>query len=184
VSTLAAETAARWGTAWRRPLTAAVVVAGSALAVARFGPTAHGALFAFVVAVLVVLSAIDLERRILPNALVLPAAAIVLTAHVALDPARATEWTLAAVAAAGVLFILFLVNPAGMGMGDVKLALLLGAALGSHVMAAMLIASLSVWPIAVVMFARRGRAARKLGIPFGPFLSFGAILVVFLGAGA
>jgi leader peptidase (prepilin peptidase)/N-methyltransferase len=130
--------------------------------------------------VLVTLSVIDCERRILPNAIVLPAAVIVLLAQIAIDPGRTAEWLLCAFAAAGALLVLSLVNPAGMGMGDVKLAFLLGAALGGHVVTALLIASLSIWPVAMVLFVKHGRAARKTTIAFGPFLAFGAIVAALI----
>ena len=82
----------------------------------------------FFCVVLVVLSAIDLEHRIVPNRIVLPAALVVLVAQTALHPSP--EWTLGALGASGFLFVAALAYPAGMGMGDVKLALLLGAMLG------------------------------------------------------
>lgn len=182
MSTAAVAIGPRWGTAWRRPLTWVAAATAAAASFVRFGWTAHGLLIAFFVAVLVTLSAIDLERRILPNVIVLPSAAIVLAGQVAIDPGRAAHFVIAALAAAGVLLFLFLLNPAGMGMGDVKLALLLGAALGGHVLAALLIASLALWPVAVVLFVRQGRAARRTTIAFGPFLAFGAIVVALIAS--
>jgi leader peptidase (prepilin peptidase)/N-methyltransferase len=173
---------ARWGTAWRRPSAGCTAAALAALALVRFDVSAHAFLMAFFVAVLVALSAIDIERRILPNVIVLPAAALVLAAQFAIDPGRGARFVLAAVAAAAILLLLFLINPAGMGMGDVKLAFLLGAGLGGGVIAALMVASLSLWPVAVVLFARHGRAARKSTIAFGPFLAFGAIVVAFIGS--
>ncbi len=74
-----------------------------------------------------------------------------------------------------------LVYPAGMGMGDVKLALLLGAALGWLVVLALFVGSLGVGLAGVVFLVREGRAARKKAIPFGPFLALGAIAALFLG---
>lgn len=136
---------------------------------------------AFFLAVLVVLSVIDVQRRILPNAIVGPSAALVLAAHIAAEPGRGPEWILAGCAAASLLFVLFLINPSGMGMGDVKLALLLGAGLGWQVIPALVIGSLSVWPVALYLLARHGAKARKAAIPFGPFLAFGAIVAALLG---
>jgi leader peptidase (prepilin peptidase) / N-methyltransferase len=173
----------RWGTAWRRPSSMAATALLCAAAFVRFGVTPEGLTMAFFLAVLMTLSVIDVERRILPNAIVLPSAALVLGAQLALYPDRAFEWFLAAGGAAAVLFVLVLVNPAGMGMGDVKLALLLGAGLGGHVISALIIASLSVLPVALCLLARHGPAARKTAIPFGPFLAFGAALVVLVGVG-
>jgi leader peptidase (prepilin peptidase) / N-methyltransferase len=159
-----------------------LVAAGLAAAVlVRFGLTARGLIEAFVVAVLVWLSAIDIERHVLPNAIVLPAAALVLVAQIVAFPDHAIEWIVSAVAAAGVLLLFVIVYPAGMGMGDVKLALLLGAALGRLVVVALLIGFVAAALAGLVLIARRGLGARKQGIPLGPFLAFGATVTLFLG---
>jgi leader peptidase (prepilin peptidase)/N-methyltransferase len=149
----------------------------------RFGATPRAFTMAFLVAVLVLLSVIDLEQRILPNRIVLPSAALVLTAQVAFYPDRALEWVLAALGAAAFLALPLLAYPSGMGIGDVKLALLLGAALGGKVFTAILLGFVAVLPVALFMLARHGAAARKAAIPFGPFLAFGAAVVALVGAG-
>jgi leader peptidase (prepilin peptidase)/N-methyltransferase len=171
---------ARWGRAWRHPLTGVSVASGATLVLVSSGFSPRAMLMAFVVAMLILVSVIDVERRILPNALVLPSAALVLAAHMAIDPGRAGEWVLAALLAAGALLVLSLINPAGMGLGDVKLALLLGAALGSKVGAALVVASLLVWPVALILLVKHGRGARRAAIPFGPFLALGAIAVILI----
>ena len=152
-----------------------------AACLARFGLTGEGFVAAFFVAVLVLLSAIDVERRILPDRIVLPAAAALLAANCALAPDRALEWCLAALAASGFLFAALVAYPRGMGMGDVKLALLLGAALGASVAVAMAVGLAAALVVAIVILARRGAAGRKTAIPFGPFLAFGAIVALFAG---
>jgi leader peptidase (prepilin peptidase)/N-methyltransferase len=68
-----------------------------------------------------------------------------------------------------------------MGMGDVKLAFLMGAALGSSVTAALFIGMIAALVPGVVLFARHGRAARKMGVPFGPFLAIGSVIGLFAG---
>ena len=156
-------------------LTAALAVA----CVAAFGLTAYGALAFGFCAVLVTLSAIDLRHRIVPNRIVLPAAAVVLVAHTALDPSP--EWALGALGASGFLFAAALAYPKGMGMGDVKLALLLGAMLGTPVAIALFLGFVSSLAPAIVLFARHGRAARKMAIPLVPFLSLGALVALFFG---
>src|SRR5215210_4697193 len=113
------------------PIAVACVLA--ALALARFGAGGYGVVAALFAAVLGVLSMIDLERRLIPNRIVLPAAGVMLAAQTALLPDRALEWLLAALGAAGLLLVLALIRPGGLGMGDVKLGLLLGAGLGHHV---------------------------------------------------
>jgi leader peptidase (prepilin peptidase)/N-methyltransferase len=173
----------RWGTAWRHPLALFGMAGAAGIAVARLGATPRGFTGAVLLAVLVALSVIDVERRILPNAIVIPAAAVVLAAQIGLRPEHALEWVLAAFGAAALLLVLLLVNRGGMGMGDVKLAFLLGAGLGAQVLTALVIASVAAWPLAIYLVVRNGNAARKIAIPFGPFLAFGA-LIVLLGSGA
>jgi len=153
----------------------------SALAVARFGAEPRALVATFVLLTLVVVSIVDVERRIVPNRIVLPATAIVLAAQTALFPERAAEWTLAALGAALVLFLPLVVYPAAMGMGDVKLALFLGAALGKAVVPALALGALSAVPVALFVVARGGVRARKSAIPFAPFLAFGAAVVLLVG---
>jgi leader peptidase (prepilin peptidase)/N-methyltransferase len=171
----------RWGHRWQSTPARVATAVAAAAAVARFGATPRGVTMAFFVAVLVLLAVIDVEKRILPNAIVLPSALLVLVMKIAAQPDRAAEFVLAGLAAAGCLFVLFLINPAGMGMGDVKLMFLLGAGLGSKVVPAVLLASLAVWPFALVLLLRHGRRARKAAFAFGPFLAFGAIVVALAG---
>jgi len=131
--------------------------------------------------VLVLLTAIDLERRLIPNAIVLPATAFVLVGQIALSPDRTLEWLLASLGAALFFFIPLLVYPAGMGMGDVKLAALLGAALGRAVVLALAVGLFAVGAVAIAILVREGFGARKKAIPFGPFLALGGLVALFLG---
>jgi leader peptidase (prepilin peptidase)/N-methyltransferase len=159
-------------------LATALLVAGCFL---RFGLSGQAFVAAFFSAVLVALSAIDVERRILPDRIVLPSTAVVLVAQIALFPDRALEWTAASLGAALFLFVALLAYPKGMGMGDVKLALLLGAALGRHVTVGLMLGMLAAMVVAVVLVARHGTAARKMAIPFGPFLALGSLVALFWG---
>jgi leader peptidase (prepilin peptidase)/N-methyltransferase len=179
MSTLDATATERWGTAWRHPLAFAGMGLAATAALVHFGATPNGLPMAFFLAVLVALATIDAQRRILPNAIVVPAGLLVLAAHLAVEPTRAPEWILAAVGAAGLLFILHLVSSKGMGMGDVKLAFLLGAGLGVKVISAFFIASLCVWPFALYLVLARG-AGRRTAIAFGPFLALGALAAALL----
>jgi leader peptidase (prepilin peptidase)/N-methyltransferase len=157
-------------------LTTAVLVAGCILA---FGVTLDALVAAFFCAVLVVISVIDVAHRIIPNRIVLPAAAVVLAAQTALHPSP--EWAIAALGASAFLLVAALVYPAGMGMGDVKLALLLGAMLGRTVPVGMFLGMLLAMVPSAFLLARHGAAARKMGIPFGPFLALGAVIALFWG---
>ena len=86
-----------------------------------------------------------------------------------------------AIGASGFLLLAALAYPAGMGMGDVKLALLLGAMLGRTVPVAMMLGMIAALVPSVVLLVRHGSAARKMGIPFGPFLALGGIVALFAG---
>ena len=158
-------------------LATAVLVAGCLL---KFGLSGRAAVAAFFCAVLVAVTATDLTHRIVPNRIVLPAAALVLVAQTAVDPSP--EWALGALGAALFLFAAALAYPAGLGMGDVKLALLMGAALGRSVTVALLGGMIFALAPSVVLLARHGSAARKMGIPFAPFLALGSVLALFAGA--
>jgi leader peptidase (prepilin peptidase) / N-methyltransferase len=157
-------------------LVTALLIAGCVLA---FGLTFEAAIASFFCAVLVAVSAIDLEHRIIPNRIVLPATVVVLVANTLRDPSP--KWALAALGASGFLFTAALIYPAGMGMGDVKLALLMGAALGATVPVALMTGMLAAMVPSIVLFARFGSKARKMGIPFGPFLAIGSIVALFWG---
>jgi leader peptidase (prepilin peptidase)/N-methyltransferase len=129
----------------------------------------------------VAVSATDLEHRIVPNRVVVPAAALVLLAQTALHPS--VEWTLAGFGASGFLFAAALAYPGGMGMGDVKLALLLGAMLGRTVPIALMLGMPAALIPSVVLVARHGKGARKMGIPLAPFLALGGVVALFAGHG-
>jgi leader peptidase (prepilin peptidase)/N-methyltransferase len=144
-----------------------------------FGLSGEACVAAFFCVVLVVLSAIDLTHRIVPNRIVLPAALVVLVAQTALEPSP--EWALGALGASGFLFVAALAYPAGMGMGDVKLALLLGVMLGRTVPVGLMVGMVAALVPSVVLLARHGSAARKMGIPFAPFLALGALVALFAG---
>ena len=157
-------------------LLTAVLIAGCVLA---FGLTAEAAVSAFFCAVLVAVSAIDLEHRIIPNRIVLPATAVVLVANTLRDPSP--EWILAGLGAFTFLLVAALIYPAGMGMGDVKLAALMGVALGRTVPVALMAGMTAAMIPSLILFARHGSKARKMGIPFGPFLAVGSVVALFWG---
>jgi leader peptidase (prepilin peptidase)/N-methyltransferase len=159
-------------------LLTALLVAGCGL---RFGLSADAVAAAAFCIVLVAISAIDLEHRIVPNRIVIPAAGVALAIQLVREPS--VEWLLAALGAASFLFVAALAYPRGMGMGDVKLALLLGAFLGRDVAVGLMAGLLAGLLPAIVLLARNGLASRKTAIPFAPFLAFGAIVALFAGPG-
>jgi prepilin signal peptidase PulO-like enzyme (type II secretory pathway) len=180
-SAIPAGTAAGPEERWlRTPSVVAPFVVGVVVLALATLPLDTGVVAAFTAAVLVVVSAIDLERGIIPNRIVLPAAALALTMQVALFPDRAVEWALAGVLGAAVFAVPHLFRRDWIGMGDVKLVLFIGVALGSGIVNAVAIAFLCVFPVALLMLVRNGLAARKATIPLGPFLSLGALIVLLL----
>jgi len=163
----------------RRAAPAALGILLALLTLARFDLTASGALAAFFAGTLGVISVIDFERGMIPNRVVIPATVLVLIGNVALYPDRALEWLLSSLGAGLVLLILAVINPQGLGMGDVKLGLLLGAGLGLQVISGLALGFLVIWPVALYLVIRHGRLGLKRSIAFAPLLSFGALVVLF-----
>ena len=131
-------------------LATALLIAGC---VWKFGLTWEAAVASGFCAALVAVSAIDLEHRIVPNRIVVPGAVAILAAQTAIHPSA--EWAIAAFGASGFLLLAALFYPAGMGMGDVKLALMLGAMLGRTVAPGMFIGFVAALVPSAVLFARR-----------------------------
>jgi leader peptidase (prepilin peptidase) / N-methyltransferase len=157
-------------------LVTALLLAGS---VWKFGLGGSAAVASFFCLALVAVSATDLEHRIIPNRIVVPAGVIVLAANTALHPGP--QWAIGAFGASGFLLVAALAYPGGMGMGDVKLAFLMGAALGKTVPVALFVGMLAAMIPGIVLLVRHGRAARKMGVPFGPFLALGSVVALFAG---
>lgn len=138
----------------------------------------------------VLLTAVDFRVRRLPDPLTLPlaAAALVLLGVTARVPEHAGEWNtalLGALALGGGYFVLFLINPAGMGFGDVKLALGAGAVLGWYGWPAVVLGTFAGFALGALYggtLVLLRRADRKTAIPFGPFLITGAFLGLLVGA--
>jgi leader peptidase (prepilin peptidase)/N-methyltransferase len=164
---------------WRYPAVEAATAVLVACCALKFGFSWDFLVAAAFCAVLVAISATDLERRIIPNRLVLPATVVLLAAQTVLHPS--VEWIVAGLAAAAFFLIAALAYPGGMGMGDVKLALLLGVVLGRTVPVALMLGMLSALVPSIVLLAKHGKAGRKMTIPFGPFLALGGVVALFLG---
>jgi leader peptidase (prepilin peptidase)/N-methyltransferase len=164
---------------WRYPAveaTTALLVAACGL---KFGYSWDFLVAAAFCAVLVAVSATDLERRIIPNRIVLPATVALLAAQTIFHPSFA--WIAGGLGAALFFFIAALVYPGGIGMGDVKLALFLGVVLGRTVPVALLVGMVSALVPSFAILAKHGRAGRKMSIPFGPFLAIGGLVALFAG---
>jgi len=164
---------------WRYP---AVEFSTAALAVAStvaFGPTLHALAAVIFCAALVTISATDIEHLIVPNRVVLPATAVVLGLQLLRRPSL--EWPVAGLGAALFLFAVALLYPKGMGMGDVKLALLLGVGVGWAVPVALMAGTVAALVPSAILLASHGAAARKRAIPFAPFLALGGVVALFAG---
>ncbi len=157
-------------------LASALLVAGCVLA---FGLSFRALIAAFFCCVLVAISAVDIAHRIVPDRIVVPATVLVLAAQTLREPSLA--WPLCALGAALFLFLALLAYPAGMGMGDVKLALLMGATLGKLVSVALMVGMFAALVPGLYLLARHGSAGRKIAIPFAPFLALGSIVALFAG---
>jgi leader peptidase (prepilin peptidase) / N-methyltransferase len=166
----------------RYPLTEAATGAlFAAVVVARHANRTTWLALLFVAA-LVAITRIDLEHRIIPNRILAPVAvaAIVLTA--VFEPHQLVERLIAGAAAGGFLLAAVLAYPRGMGMGDVKLAAVMGLVLGRSVGPALFIALVAGTVIGAGVIARHGvRDGRKVAIPFGPFLALGGVAAIFAG---
>jgi leader peptidase (prepilin peptidase)/N-methyltransferase len=133
------------------------------------------------VAMLVVVTLTDLEQRIIPNKVLIAGAVICVAIAAPTDPGSLPERAIAAMAAGGVFFLVVLAYPSGMGLGDVKLAAAMGLFLGRAVGPAILIALLVASLVGVALIVRYGARARKMAIPFGPFLALGGVVGLLAG---
>jgi leader peptidase (prepilin peptidase) / N-methyltransferase len=154
-----------------------------AVAVVLVKHSAHDlALGLVLVGILVPIALIDLEHRIIPNKITLPAALAALVIGALTKPSGLPEQLIAGAAAGGFLLVFALAYPRGMGMGDVKLAAVLGLFLGRSVGVAILVAVFTGTVVGAAVMARFGFAqGRKTAVPFGPFLAFGAIVALLVG---
>ena len=134
------------------------------------------------VSVLVLVAAIDIEHRIVPNRILAPAALIALLLWLVADPERVLENLIAGAAAGGFLLIAAIAYPGGMGMGDVKLAAVMGFFLGRAVAPALLIGFAVGVVVGIGIMAARGVAARKQAIPFAPYLALGGVVGQLFGS--
>lgn len=133
------------------------------------------------VTMLLAVTLTDLERRIIPNKILLVGAVLAVAIAAVGDPGSLPERAIAAVAAGGLLFAVALAYPRGMGLGDVKLTATMGLFLGRNVAPAVFVALLAGALVGVAMIARHGAGARKRAIPFGPFLALGGVVGLLAG---
>jgi prepilin signal peptidase PulO-like enzyme (type II secretory pathway) len=145
----------------------------------HFGVGARGFISALFVVVLVLLSVIDIEQGLLPNRIVLPATGVILALQLVFFPDQALEWIVATVGAGLFFLIAYLSYRAGLGLGDVKFAMLLGAGLGKGVVLGIFLGMFAAGIGGLVIIGRQGLDARKQTMPLGPFLALGAVISLF-----
>jgi leader peptidase (prepilin peptidase)/N-methyltransferase len=158
-----------------------VGAAFAATAVVLHDDPAQLALGLVFVAMLAAITLTDIEGQIIPNSVLLVGAATGLVMVAATDPSSLPERLIAALAAGGLLLAIGLAYPRGMGMGDVKLAAVMGLYLGSAVAPALMVGVLSGAVVGLGLMAARGSGARKLKVPFGPFLALGGVVALLAG---
>ena len=161
-------------------LSVGILFAVTAL-VHRHDSVAEIAIDLIFVTMLAAITLTDLEQRIIPNKILLAGAALCVAIAAPTDPGGMPERLIAAASAGGLLFLVALAYPAGMGLGDVKLAATMGLFLGRAVAPAILVALLAGSIVGLALIARHGASARKMAIPFGPFLALGGIVGMLAG---
>jgi leader peptidase (prepilin peptidase)/N-methyltransferase len=143
--------------------------------------TAEAAIGLVFVTMLAIVTLTDLEQRIIPNKVLIAGAVLCVAIAAPTDPAGLPERAIAAATAGGILFLVVLAYPAGMGLGDVKLVATMGLFLGRAVAPAILVALLAGSIVGLALIARHGSQARKMAIPFGPFLALGGVVGLLAG---
>lgn len=167
----------------RYPLVEALTAALCVGTVLAHSSVAEVALSVTLILLVVPAAVIDIEHRIIPNRITALGAVLAIAIGLALDPSGEPDRLIAGAGAGAFLLLAALAYPGGMGMGDVKLAAMMGLFLGRAVVPAILIALLAGVLVGAVVIARKGaREGRKTAVPFGPFLAFGAIVAVYAGA--
>jgi leader peptidase (prepilin peptidase)/N-methyltransferase len=167
---------------WRYPFVEAATGLLCALVVIVQGADEDALLGLVLVLLLVPVTLIDLDHRIIPNRLMLIGAVLAPAIVLLTEPDAIAEHLIAAAAAGGFFLLAALAYPRGMGMGDVKLAAVLGLFLGRSVAPAVFLALLSGTLVGAAIIARKGaREGRKTGVPFGPFLALGAVVALLAG---
>ncbi len=166
----------------RRWIVAAATAALFAAVAFRIGLHPRLAPALLLTALIVPASVIDLRHRIIPNAINLPGAVAVYLVAVVAQPDRWVELLIGGLAGAAFLGAAWLISPAGMGLGDVKMTLMIGLALGKYAGVAIFAAfAVSLLPSIAVIVLKGPRGGRKVSFPFGPFLALGAMVALLWG---
>jgi leader peptidase (prepilin peptidase)/N-methyltransferase len=160
----------------------AVGIAFAATALVLYDDPAELAIGLVFVSVLAAITLTDLEHRVIPNAILLVGSVIGLGIVAATDPASFPERAAAAAGAGAFLLLFALIYPRGMGMGDVKLAAVMGVFLGVSVVPALFVGIALGALVGFWLRLRHGPEARKHAVPFGPFLAIGGVVGLLAGS--
>jgi leader peptidase (prepilin peptidase) / N-methyltransferase len=166
---------------WRYPIVEAITAGLFAAAALRFGATVEAGVAAALLAVLVALTAIDLERQIIPDVISLPGILAGALANLATGRVPWLESLMGIIVGGGVFFVIILASGGGMGAGDMKLGAMLGAFLGWKIVLLSIFGAVVVGGIVAVSLMASGRRGRKDPIPFGPFLAAGGAFGLLWG---
>jgi leader peptidase (prepilin peptidase)/N-methyltransferase len=167
---------------WRYPAIELGTALLLALTVVILGANQDVWLGLALVLLLVPITVIDIDHQIIPNKLTILGAVLAPAILLLTRPEDIPEHLIAAFAASGFLLLAIMIRPGGMGLGDVKLAFVLGLFLGRNVIPALFVAFLAGSLIGGVIMARVGVAkGRKVKVPFGPFLALGGIVALYAG---
>jgi leader peptidase (prepilin peptidase)/N-methyltransferase len=150
------------------------------VAIAR-GPSAELLVDLPFAAMLIAVANIDLEHHIVPNRILAPLAVWAVVASAIVQPGKLPELLIAGASAFTLLLVAALIHPAGMGMGDVKLAGVMGLYLGLSIAPGLLIAFLAGSVVGIGIMLRHGAEGRKRGVPFAPFLALGGLVALVVG---
>jgi len=168
--------------AWRYPLVELSTAVLMAVTVVVIGANEEVWLGLAFVLLLVPVTVIDIDFRIIPNKLMIAGTLVALFILGVTRAGDIPEHLIAAFAAGGFLLVAAVAYPAGMGMGDVKLAFVMGLFLGRDVGVAMLVALVAGSVVGVAIMARKGtKEGRKTALPFGPFLALGGVVGLLAG---
>ena len=166
----------------RYPLVEAATAVLCAVVVVAKGADEHALLGVVLVLLLVPITLIDLDHRIIPNAITGPGAVLAVILVAVIQPGDLVEHLLAGAAAGGFLLVAAIAYPSGMGMGDVKLAGMLGLFLGAAVGPGIFVALITGSVVGAFIVARKGaKEGRKTAIPFGPYLALGGLVGLIAG---
>jgi leader peptidase (prepilin peptidase) / N-methyltransferase len=167
--------------AWRYPIVEAITAAVLVLAYAALGPSAEFLIACVLLPALIVMTAIDLQHQMIPDAITLPGIPIGLLINLATGRMSWVDSGIGILVGGGLFFVIIVASRGGMGGGDLKLGAMLGAFLGWKALLFGLFVAIVLGGAIGIVLLLTGRRGRKDPIPFGPFLAAGGAMALFWG---